>query len=255
MLRGAVPPDPHRELRAAVQRVFDGDDEGIRHRQTRTRGGTTSTQLQQVHRASATVRDFLHGSGLAGAAADLMATDEVRLWHDQVIYKDAHRGGRVDRHQDYYYWPHLDRPTSVTAWTALTEATPDNGCVWVVPGSHLRGVLDSHGPDGIPFAQDPADPVGSPRVPAEAGTATVPLQLLPGDLSFHHCLTLHGSGENRTAGPRHGYTTHFLPRGVRYRKALDTVREHEVGVADGEEITGEGFPPLHRAADGAAGPS
>lgn len=92
-----------------------------------------------------------------------MNTDEVRLRHDQV-YKDAHRGGRVAWHQDYYR-PHPDRPASVTAWTALTGTTPDNGCVRVVPGSHLRGVLDSHGPDGIPFAQDPAGPAGPSSPP------------------------------------------------------------------------------------------
>lgn len=169
-----------------------------------------------------------------------MDTDEVRLWHDQVIYKDGRHGGRVDWHQDYYYWQHLDRPDSVTSWAALTDSTVDNGCVWVIPGSHRAGVRPDHTEDGYPFG-DTGDAAGSELLGAEA----VALELRPGDVSFHHCLTLHGSGENSGPHPRFGYITHYLPRGVRYRREHDRVREHEVDVADGDIIAGDRFPILH----------
>lgn len=245
VLRGLLNTDGATRLREAIAEVVRGEDRGIRSRQTFTRDGTTSTQLQQVHRASGPVRQFLFASGLAEVAAVLMRTDEVRLWHDQVIFKDARRGGRVDWHQDYYYWQHLDRPGSVTAWTALTGTTTRNGCVWVVPGSHRDGILAGHGQDGFPFRYAAGD--ASPVAPFFGARRAVPLCLQPGDVSFHHCLTLHGSGENAAEEPRYGYTTHFLPSGVRYRRRFDTVREHEVEVADGERITGDGFPLLYTA--------
>ena len=52
-------------------------------------------------------------------------------------------------HQDEAHIPTRDR--SLTAvWIALDDATVDNGCLWVVPGSHRRGVLHpvrDHGDD------------------------------------------------------------------------------------------------------------
>jgi phytanoyl-CoA hydroxylase len=244
VLRGAVPRDEHRELHRAVRRILDGRDHGIRSRKTLERDGQASTQLQQLHRASPVVEAFLARSVLAATAAALMATDEVRLWHDQLIHKPAGNGGRVDWHQDYYYWQHLDRPGSVSSWTALTESNRENGCVWVVPGSHRSGLVPEHEESGFPFRTDG----GEPRLdlPGRRCPRPVALELEPGDVSFHHCLTLHGSGPNATPHPRYGYVTHFLPGGVRYRRDRDRLREHEVTVADGEPIAGSGFPLLHR---------
>jgi len=55
--------------------------------------------------------------------------------------------------------PHPTRDRSLTAvWLALDDATVDNGCLWVIPGSHRRGVLyptrDQSDPrfDGTPEA-------------------------------------------------------------------------------------------------------
>jgi phytanoyl-CoA hydroxylase len=43
-------------------------------------------------------------------------------------------------HQDESHIPTRDR--SLTAvWIALDDATVENGCLWVIPGSHRRGVL------------------------------------------------------------------------------------------------------------------
>lgn len=39
-------------------------------------------------------------------------------------------------HQDAYYFPYKPIEKMVSIWTALTEVTPDNGCLYVIPGSH-----------------------------------------------------------------------------------------------------------------------
>jgi ectoine hydroxylase-related dioxygenase (phytanoyl-CoA dioxygenase family) len=43
-------------------------------------------------------------------------------------------------HQDELFIPTRDRSLAA-AWIALDDATVENGCLWVLPGSHARGVL------------------------------------------------------------------------------------------------------------------
>jgi len=43
-------------------------------------------------------------------------------------------------HQDEYFIPTRDR-SLVGVWIALDDATIDNGCLWVIPGSHRRGII------------------------------------------------------------------------------------------------------------------
>jgi ectoine hydroxylase-related dioxygenase (phytanoyl-CoA dioxygenase family) len=45
-----------------------------------------------------------------------------------------------DAHQDEYYIPTRDR-SLCASWIALDDATIDNGCLWVIPGSHRQGVI------------------------------------------------------------------------------------------------------------------
>lgn len=58
--------------------------------------------------------------------------------------------------------------------------------------------------------------------------ATIPLEVRAGDVTIHHCLTLHGSGNNTSARPRKTIITHLfsgdcrlvserLPRGARHQ--------------------------------------
>jgi hypothetical protein len=56
-----------------------------------------------------------------------------------LLIKAPRKPGQV-WHQDESHIPTRDR--SLTAvWLALDDATVDNGCLWVVPGSHRSGVL------------------------------------------------------------------------------------------------------------------
>lgn len=43
-------------------------------------------------------------------------------------------------HQDEYFIPSRDRSLTA-AWIALDDATVENGCLWVIAGSHARGII------------------------------------------------------------------------------------------------------------------
>lgn len=63
----------------------------------------------------------------------------VKAMQSMLFIKSEGKPGQT-WHQDEYFIPTRDR--SLTAvWIALDDATIENGCLWVLPGSHKRGVL------------------------------------------------------------------------------------------------------------------
>jgi ectoine hydroxylase-related dioxygenase (phytanoyl-CoA dioxygenase family) len=63
----------------------------------------------------------------------------IKLVQSMLFIKSENMPGQA-WHQDESHIPTRDR--SLTAlWIALDDATVDNGCLWVIPGSHRRGVL------------------------------------------------------------------------------------------------------------------
>lgn len=133
------------------------------------------------------------------AAAALGAT-RVQLLQDSLLYKPPHEGGRVAWHQDYTYVGFLTPPRVISVRIALLPETEDTGCMQVVGGSHCWGqvgevhaLTESHVESLIPSL--------SPAQRDAVAGATL-LELEPGDISIHHCLTLHGSGPNRGGRPR-----------------------------------------------------
>jgi ectoine hydroxylase-related dioxygenase (phytanoyl-CoA dioxygenase family) len=109
-------------------------------------------------------------------------------------------------HQDEFFIPTRDR--SLTAvWIALDDATVENGCLWVIPGSHRRGVLY---PD-----REQDDPrfdcsIEAYDFPYEDGDA-VPVEVSAGSAVIFNGYLLHRSLPN---SGRHGYrralANHYL---------------------------------------------
>ncbi|RXG69158.1 Phytanoyl-CoA dioxygenase, peroxisomal [Armadillidium vulgare] len=66
--------------------------------------------------------------------------------HTMLINKPPDPGTRSSRHplhQDLYYFPFRPANRIVCAWTAMEKVHRDNGCLFVVPGSH-KGKLEQH---------------------------------------------------------------------------------------------------------------
>jgi ectoine hydroxylase-related dioxygenase (phytanoyl-CoA dioxygenase family) len=107
-------------------------------------------------------------------------------------------------HQDEIYIPTRDR-SLVGAWIALDDATLDNGCLWVIPGSHQSGYLYPQrkhdrldewdfGHESYGFDSSTATPV-----PVEAGTVV-----------FFNGYLLHASYRNRTETYRRVLVSHYM---------------------------------------------
>merc|ERR1711964_39405 len=70
---------------------------------------------------------------------------DVALFRAMVFNKPAEKGTDLPWHQDGGDWWGLDRDPQIFVWTALDDATCENGCVQVVPGSHRLGLLSRRG--------------------------------------------------------------------------------------------------------------
>jgi ectoine hydroxylase-related dioxygenase (phytanoyl-CoA dioxygenase family) len=134
---------------------------------------------------------------------------DILVFHTTVWLKEPHSEAFVPWHQDATYFG-LEPFEHVTAWVALTDSTPENGCVQILPRSHTTGQrphFDAPDPQAmLSRGQTLADPIDD--------SAAVDLQLNAGDVSFHHTLAFHRSGINRTATQRIGVGISYIPTKV-----------------------------------------
>ncbi len=111
--------------------------------------------------------------------------------------------GNVGWHQDRQYWKYWEEGSELfTAWVALSDVTEEAGAMRFAIGSHRWGFLDK----GNFFTSSQAVPVKAPEGEKWLETPGV---LSPGGVSFHHCLTYHGSGPNLSASPRISLALHL----------------------------------------------
>jgi ectoine hydroxylase-related dioxygenase (phytanoyl-CoA dioxygenase family) len=159
---------------------------------------TVSIALHLV-RHSPALRAFCASPLLADLCHDLVGPN-VRLYWDQAVYKQPHGAEPVLWHQDNGY-AYLEPQAYLTCWVAITDATLDNGCVWVLPGVHRAGTV-AHRATPIGF-QCAENPEGAVPVPVRAGSIVVFSSLTP-----------HATGHNVTGDVRKAYIVQFAPDGA-----------------------------------------
>jgi ectoine hydroxylase-related dioxygenase (phytanoyl-CoA dioxygenase family) len=207
-------------------------------------------QFVNMWKISPEYRAVLDNPLIVGAIRELMGVEHIRLWHDQVISKPPGDNGHFACHHDYYFWP-LDRPTMISCWLALDDATPANGCMHVVPGSHRDPRFQPADCDLaedihlLPSALGPGEPAS---LYADVRTwrpeRAVPVPLKAGECMFHHCLNYHMTPQNMTDRQRRAFVMIFMPDGTRYRHAQSPnhVCTNYLGLEDGQVLDGETFP-------------
>ena len=75
---------------------------------------------------------------------DLLVTDDVKMYGDQLFMKAPKTGTAQGWHQDSASWRDIFPMDLVTAWTAIDHATEENGCLNFIPGTHRWGMMSSH---------------------------------------------------------------------------------------------------------------
>lgn len=135
---------------------------------------------------------------------------ELVLFHDHLLSKPP-GGDDMDWHQDYSYLP-LDRPDGLTLWIALDDISPDNGCLYYLYGSHLRG--ERRAAWGLTGDDDPRATLPPMEVPTDEPGVAAPA--LAGWAIAHHANLWHRSPANQSGRLRRSWLLSFVTPEVRW---------------------------------------
>ena len=186
------------------------------------------------------LHDVLWNPRFLVAASQLLGNVPVRFWHDQIFWKPPKKGGVVAWHQDYSYWTRTKPVAHLTCWCGLDESTKENGCLQYIAGSHRWGLL----PKTV-LAGDIAG-IKAYLDDEQKKQFEHPLyaEVKAGEAIFHHSLTLHGSGENKSDKPRRAFVINAFADGVT-SDSNEPMLEGVPVVPKGEKMQGQFFPLLY----------
>jgi phytanoyl-CoA hydroxylase len=145
-------------------------------------------------------RDFAHSQDAAQIVGELLGPD-IDVFQTQFILKNPGAWGQP-WHQDSHYF-NFDHQPQIGLWLALSEATLENGCLHVIPGSHKRPI-QPHEPDPRPGANQ-----GYLEIMGLSEERSVPVTMEQGDLLVFHSFLIHRSTDNVAATRRAAMVYHF----------------------------------------------
>jgi phytanoyl-CoA hydroxylase len=160
----------------------------------------------KLHRRPA-FAGFLRMPELRPVITTLLGTDDVDCFLSQFIFKNPGAWGQP-WHQDSFYFPFEPARPIIGLWLAVTEATLDNGCLHVLPGSH-REPVHKHIPDRRPGSLQ-----GYMEIVDHDMDAAVPSLMEPGDLLVFDSHLMHRSTDNVSNGIRAAMVFHVAAAGT-----------------------------------------
>ncbi len=196
-----------RDVVAAIDPLEAQSEAFLRTRKDGTYGIARAGQITfrpHLVTQSAALAAFSRHSVLLDVCADLIGPD-VRLYWDQSVYKKPEADREFPWHQDNGY-TYVEPQQYLTCWVALTDATIDNGCPWIVPGLHKLGTLTHRW-----------TPVGFECLEGVEGA--IPLELSAGSVAVFSSLTPHRTGPNVTAQVRKAYILQYAADGAVFHQA------------------------------------
>jgi len=167
-------------------------------------------------------REFVLQPVIGRVASILSESAPVRLFHDQLISKPpVEEGGMtvVGLHTDKAYWETCTSSNLLTAWIPLQDTDESMGPLAVVDGSHRWP-----GTDHLrTFREANLEDMLRQLAPENVDPKTIPLPMKRGQLSFHHCRTIHGSWPNRSDRNRVSLTVHIQDASNEYKPRLSAL--------------------------------
>lgn len=211
VINDAFSPTEVKDALAGIVHLMDGNDPDFRAIQFEPSLAKEKDKMESIDRRDAIRKIFRFvdhephlnamaaHSGLISVLEQIMG-DTPELFQDMALVKPPRFGSEKPWHQDCAYFNLQEGTTVVGVWIALDEATPENGCLHIIPGSHSEGPM-------IHFKRrdwqicDTDVPVGRDTM--------VPLK--PGGCLFWHGLTHHGSPVNQSEQRRRALQFHYKP--------------------------------------------
>jgi ectoine hydroxylase-related dioxygenase (phytanoyl-CoA dioxygenase family) len=204
-----------RDLAARVQTAYGADQQEI---------------VKNTHRDDDGVRDAAYSllevvQAVIGPDVAIENTFLVIKWPGNTFEVPWHQDG-TDRRIE------LDPARSVSAWLALTDATPANGCLHIAPGSHQLGYLPYELEGDHSRQRGRAGQAAGLDEAAFGHQDAIPLAVAAGNAVVLDVALLHRSGTNTSPSPRIGLNVRYVaPGAVRTRDGSVPVLDPISGTA------------------------
>ena len=162
--------------------------------------------IHNIQYVSCNCREFLDRTRdprLTDPAADILGPDLLGL-NNLYIWKPPKIGLGFPWHQDKWYFNHQYKTgTTVATWTAIDDADEENGCLYVIPGSHKHGVKDHNELEGsqqgeFRQAEGARDEDG------------IPIEVPAGSVIWFNSQVLHKSTDNHSSRFRRANVAHYI---------------------------------------------
>lgn len=192
------------------------------------------------------VPHFMHPQLLAWAFDDAVLDlvepitgPDIALFSTHFICKPGGHGKRVPWHEDSAYWRGKVTPMEVcTVWLAIDPSTRANGCMKVIPRTHLEGQKGYSDYDAV----NPEQNVFGTEIKAiqRDDSKAVYLELAPNECSLHDARVMHSSEANASPLRRCGWTLRFCSSAVKFNEQqFDGT--HIVYLARGRDLGGNTY--------------
>jgi hypothetical protein len=164
---------------------------------------------------------------------------DIALFSTHFICKPKGNGKRVPWHEDSAYWNGLIEPMEVaTVWLAIDPSTKVNGCMKVIPRTHVEGQKGFSDYDDV----DTATSVFPTEIKKEQreDERQVYIELQPNECSLHDARIMHGSEPNNSQIRRCGWTMRFASAACKFNEEK-FAGAHQVYLAKGRDLGGNRY--------------
>jgi ectoine hydroxylase-related dioxygenase (phytanoyl-CoA dioxygenase family) len=165
---------------------------------------------------------------------------DLALFSTHFICKPKGNGKRVPWHEDSNYWRNMVTPMEVvTVWLAIDPSLKENGCMMVIPHTHMTG---HRGFSNYSPVDASKNVFGSEIVKEQRDDSRrVYIELQPNHASLHDGRVQHGSDPNNSSLRRCGWTIRFTSTAVKYANDGEFDGKHQVYLARGQDRGGNRY--------------
>jgi ectoine hydroxylase-related dioxygenase (phytanoyl-CoA dioxygenase family) len=182
--------------------------------------GKAFLQIMNLWSHDEKVKKFVMSKRLAGVAADLLGVKNVRIYHDQALFKEP-GGGPTPWHQDQYYWP-IDTDRTVTMWMPLVDIDVDMGMLTFASGSQKKGSIFNY------EISDKSEQEFDRYVQENNFEISRAKTMKAGDATWHTGFTIHNAPGNNSEIMREVFTIIYLADNAKITKPKNSWQENDL---------------------------
>jgi ectoine hydroxylase-related dioxygenase (phytanoyl-CoA dioxygenase family) len=182
--------------------------------------GKAFLQIMNLWRHDDGVKKMVMSKRLAKVAADLLGVKNVRIYHDQALFKEV-GGGPTPWHQDQYYWP-IDTHKTITMWMPLVDIDVDMGMLTFASGSHKKGSVFNY------EISDESEQQFDKYVRDNKFEITRANTMSAGDATWDYGFTIHNAPGNKSDIIREVFTIIYLADDARIKEPENSWQKNDL---------------------------